>query len=144
MSEWYMEQVFATRTWKLRKEVFCPQGHLGAVMLDEDFDASHFAAYRESEVIGVLTLRSVDNDYEILFFAVHPDVRNQGVGTALLRYAYDFVKTVAGHALLVKTTRGQQHFWIERGFLPRQPILESSSTDTRMFKKCIDYSSSEG
>lgn len=138
-----MEQVFATRTWKLRKEVFSPQGHLAEVMLDEDFDASHFAAYREYEVVGIITLRSLNNDYEILFFAVHPDVRNQGVGSALLRYAYDFVKTVAGDGLIVKTTPEQQNFWIERGFLPIQPILETSPTETCIFKKLIDYSSQE-
>ena len=99
MTDWYIEQVFAARTWKLRKEVFSAKGQLSEVMLDGDFEASHFAAYNGDEVVGVLTLQRSEEDYEILYFAVHPDFRKQGAGSALLRYAFQFVKIVEGRSL---------------------------------------------
>lgn len=117
MTDWYIEQVFAARTWKLRKEVFSAKGQLSEVMLDGDFEASHFAAYNGDEVVGVLTLQRWEGDYEILYFAVHPDFRKQGAGSALLRYAFQFVKTVEGHSLFVRATSQQQHFWIQNAFV---------------------------
>ena len=117
MTDWYIEQVFAARTWKLRKELFSAKGHLSEVMLDGDFEAAHFAAYSADEVIGVLTLQCSEGDYEILYFAVHPDFRKQGAGSALVRYALQFVKTVEGRSLFVRTTSEQQHFWTQNGFV---------------------------
>jgi len=117
MTDWYIEQVFAARTWKLRKEVFSAKGQLSEVMLDGDFEASHFAAYSGDEVVGILTLLCSEGDYEILYFAVHPDFRKQGVGSALLRYVLQFVKTVEGRSLFVRANSEQHHFWIRNGFV---------------------------
>ncbi|WP_418359936.1 GNAT family N-acetyltransferase [Sphingobacterium detergens] len=117
MTDWYIEQVFAARTWKLRKEVFSAKGQLSEVMLDGDFEAAHFAAYSGDEVVGILTLLCSEGDYEILYFAVHPDFRKQGVGSALLRYALQFIKTVEGRSLFVWATSQQHHFWTQNGFV---------------------------
>ena len=117
MTKWYIEQVFAACTWKLRKEVFSSKGQLTEVMLDEDFEASHFAAYHENDVVGILTLRRSAEDYEILYFTVHPDFRMQGIGYALLRYARQFVKTFDGHRLFVRTTLQDRNFWTHNGFV---------------------------
>ena len=117
MTDWYIEQVFAARTWKLRKEVFSAKGQLSEVMLDGDFEAAHFAAYSGDEVVGILTLLCSEGDYEILYFAVHPDFRKQGAGSALLRYALQFVKTVECRSLFVRATSEQHHFWIRNGFV---------------------------
>jgi len=117
MTDWYIEQVFAARTWKLRKEVFSATGQLSEVMLDGDFEAAHFAAYSGDEVVGVLTLLCSEGDYEILYFAVHPDFRKQGAGSALLRYTLQFVKIVEGRSIFVRVTSEYYHFWTQNGFL---------------------------
>lgn len=126
MTDWYIEQVFAARTWKLRKEVFSSKGHLSEVMLEGDFEASHFAAYSESEVVGVLSLKRSDSDYEIFYFAVHPDFRRRGAGSALLRYTVQFIKTFNGHRLFVQMDAVNQQFWTRNGFVP---VKESGKPD---------------
>lgn len=115
--EWYIEQVFAARTWKLRKEIFAPEGKLGDVMLEGDFEATHFAAYDGNEVVGVLSLINSGDTYTIHFLAVAPHVRLKGIGTALLRYARLFIHTFAGQYLLANVTGDQQHFWTSNGFV---------------------------
>ena len=115
--EWYIEQVFAARTWKLRKEVFAPEGKLGDVMLEGDFEATHFAAYDGNEVVGVLSLINSGDTYTIHFLAVAPPARLRGVGTALLHYARLFIHTFAGQYLLANVTGDQQHFWTSNGFV---------------------------
>ncbi|MDR0265542.1 MAG: GNAT family N-acetyltransferase [Sphingobacterium sp.] len=117
MTEWYIEQVFAARTWKLRKEIFSPEGKLGEVMLDGDFEGTHFAAYDGNEVVGVLSLICSADSYTIHFFAVAPPARLRGVGTALLHYARLFVRTFKGRYLLVEAPHEQQHFWEKNGFV---------------------------
>lgn len=117
MIDWYIEQVVAARKWKLRKEVFSPEGKLAEVMLDGDFEATHFAAYDGNEVVGVLSLISSGDTYTIHFLAVAPDLRMKGIGTALLRYARLFVHTFAGKYLLANVTGDQQHFWTSNGFV---------------------------
>ncbi|MGE8302101.1 MULTISPECIES: GNAT family N-acetyltransferase [Sphingobacterium] len=117
MIDWYIEQVFAARTWKLRKEVFSPEGKLAEVMLDGDFEATHFAAYDGNEVVGVLSLISSGDTYTIHFLAVAPNLRMKGIGTALLRYARLFIHTFDGKYLLANVTGDQQHFWTSNGFV---------------------------
>ncbi|WP_293906596.1 GNAT family N-acetyltransferase [Sphingobacterium sp. UBA5670] len=117
MTEWYIEQVFATRTWKLRKEIFSSEGKLGEVMLDGDFDATHFAAYDGNDVVGVLSLICSADSYAIHFFAVAPHARLRGIGTALLHYARLFVRTFKGRYLLVDAPHEQQYFWEKNGFV---------------------------
>ncbi|MNK01635.1 Acetyltransferase (GNAT) family protein [compost metagenome] len=117
MIDWYIEQVFTSRTWKLRKEVFSPEGKLAEVMLEGDFEATHFAAYDGNEVVGVLSLISSGDTYTIHFLAVAPHVRLKGIGTALLRYARLFIHTFAGQYLLANVTGDQRHFWISNGFV---------------------------
>ncbi|MGE8429816.1 MAG: GNAT family N-acetyltransferase [Sphingobacterium sp.] len=118
MIDWYIEQVFAARTWTLRKEVFSPEGKLAEVMLEGDFEATHFAAYDGNEVVGVLSLICSGDNYTIHFLAVAPHVRLKGIGTALLRHAQLFIQTFAGKYLLVDVTCDQQHFWKSNGFVP--------------------------
>lgn len=116
--DWYIEQVFAARTWKLRKDVFSPGGKLGEVMLEGDFEATHFAAYDGNEVVGVLSLISSGDNYSIHFLAVAPQVRLKGVGTALLQYARLFIDTFGGKMLQAEVPFAQQHFWESNGFVP--------------------------
>ncbi|MDM1292946.1 GNAT family N-acetyltransferase [Sphingobacterium sp. N143] len=118
MSDWYVEQVFAARTWKLRKEIFSPEGSLADVMLEDDFNASHFAAYHKDEVVGVLTLTRRDDEYTVHFFAVRPIFRRQGVGYALVRYAQQFVRTLQGNRILVRSDDEHSRFWMNIGFRP--------------------------
>lgn len=114
--DWYIEQVFAARTWKLRKEVFSPSGKLGEVMLDGDFEGTHFAAYDGNDVVGVLSLISLGDNYKIHFLAVAPHVRMKGIGTALLGYATRFISTFNGRVVLAEALLDQQHFWKKNGF----------------------------
>ena len=117
MMDWYIEQVFAARTWKLRKEVFSPGGKLGEIMLDGDFEATHFAAYDGNDVVGVLSLISFGENYMIHFLAVAPHLRMKGIGTALLGYARRFIRTFNGKVILAEALLDQQHFWKKNGFV---------------------------
>jgi len=60
-----------------------------------------WVAEEDNAVAGFLVARKIASDLEILNFAVRPDSRERGIGSTLLRQAFDWGKTVgAGQALL--------------------------------------------
>lgn len=87
----YIEQVIASRTWKIRQQALYPKGSLKDVMIDEDFDGTHFAASVEGELVGVISVFEVDKEnYQFRKFAVIPKFQGYGIGSALLQSVFDF------------------------------------------------------
>lgn len=54
--------------------------------------------------------------------AVDPRVRNQGIGTALLREQLQRIDRAALPTFLVATTEGSRNLYIRQGFVPSEPI----------------------
>lgn len=79
-----------------------------------------WVAEKNGEVIGFLVGRQVANDLEILNFAVAQDRRRQGVGSALLRQAIGWGRSLsAGYALLEvrESNRAALQFYERYNFL---------------------------
>lgn len=96
----YIEQVIATRTWRLRQQVLYPEGSLKDVMIDADFEGTHFAASMEGELVGVISVFKMEEGrYQFRKFAVIPQFQGYGIGTALLKSVYDFCTIWNGTSL---------------------------------------------
>ncbi|QIH33209.1 hypothetical protein G6053_10100 [Sphingobacterium sp. DR205] len=54
------------------------------------------------------------------------------MGSALLRYTVQFIKTFNGHRLFVQMDVEHQHFWTRNGFVP---VKESGKPDR--FRKIV-------
>lgn len=100
MDSLYIEQVIATRTWKLRQEVLYSDGSLKDVMIDVDFEGTHFAASVEGELVGVISVFKIDqNQYQFRKFTVLPKFQGYGIGTALFKSVFDFCTLWKGTSL---------------------------------------------
>ena len=80
-----------------------------------------WVAEQKGEVVGFLVGRQVVSDLEILNFAVAPDARRRGAGTALLGRAIEWGKSVhAENALLEvrESNRGALQFYERHSFRP--------------------------
>jgi GNAT superfamily N-acetyltransferase len=87
----YIEQVIATRTWKLRQEVLYPEGSLKDVMIDADFEGTHFAASMAGELVGVISVFKLDKGhYQFRKFAVIPQFQRYGIGRSLFKSVLGF------------------------------------------------------
>lgn len=96
----YIEQVIATRTWRLRQQVLYPEGSLKDVMIDADFEGTHFAASMEGELVGVISVFKMEKGrYQFRKFAVLPQLQGYGIGTALLKSVFDFCKLWNGSSV---------------------------------------------
>ncbi|MFD2968932.1 GNAT family N-acetyltransferase [Sphingobacterium bambusae] len=92
MEDLVIEQVTAAVTWRLRQVVLYPAGTLADVMIDGDFEATHFGAYHDNKLIGVISLFAAGDGLQFRKFAVRADYQGKGVGTALLRRVFAYAK----------------------------------------------------
>jgi GNAT superfamily N-acetyltransferase len=92
-----VRQVTAAETYPLRQRVLRPHQTVAEVgsPADADADAGHYAAYRDGEVVGVVTVlhQSPDDEpdhrrwWRLRGMATAEEVRGQGVGRALVAAA---------------------------------------------------------
>jgi ribosomal protein S18 acetylase RimI-like enzyme len=61
-----------------------------------------------SDVNGFLVARRVASDIEILNFAVHPDERGRGAGTALLNSALDWARSFSAEQAILEVRSANQ------------------------------------
>lgn len=92
MEDLVIEQITAAVTWRLRQVVLYPAGTLADVMIDGDFEATHFGAYHDNNLIGVISLFAAGDGLQFRKFAVQADYQGKGVGTALLRRVFAYAK----------------------------------------------------
>jgi len=70
-------------------------------------------------VVGFLIARRIVRDIEILNFAVGPDLRKRGIGTALLREVFVWGKTFGAENALLEVRASNLaalHFYEQHGF----------------------------
>ena len=87
------------QTYPLRHSVLWPDKPLDYVKVDNDADGYHFGAFRDDDLIAVISLfvdTKTDNTDEanpsrarFRKFAARPDCQRQGVGTLLLNHVID-------------------------------------------------------
>lgn len=53
--------------------------------------------------------------YDLYWIAVNPDVQSRGIGSALIKYAEDFIKSLNGKLILIETS-GKPSYEKERAF----------------------------
>lgn len=130
----YIEQVIASRTWKIRQEVLYPKGSLKDVMIDDDFDGTHFAASVEGEIVGVISVFEVDKEtYQFRKFAVLSTFRGYGIGAALLNSVFDFCALWNGRTLYCDARADAVSFYKKFGMQEKgQPFVKGTLAYVRM------------
>jgi ribosomal-protein-alanine N-acetyltransferase len=80
--------------------------------------ASLTLAYLERKPAGFALTRTVIDETELMLLATHPDHRDQGVGTALLRAAMDDARAAGSATMFLEVRRGNsaERLYIQHGF----------------------------
>lgn len=75
-------------------------------------------AYVERQPAGFALTRSVVDETELMLLATHPDHRDQGVATALLRAAMDDARAAGSATMFLEVRRGNsaERLYIQHGF----------------------------
>ncbi|AUD00698.1 GNAT family N-acetyltransferase [Spirosoma pollinicola] len=82
----HIQSITPEQTYALRHSVLWPDKLLEYVKVENDSDGYHFGAYRNDELIAVISLFVNGPESRFRKFAARPDCQRQGVGTLLLNH----------------------------------------------------------
>src|ERR1700743_1281272 len=88
----HIEQIGHKLTWKLRQKVLYPEGKLYEMEIDEDADGYHFGAFKDNDLVAIVSLFQNGDSFQFRKFAVEPSVQSMGIGSMLLNYVSNFAK----------------------------------------------------
>ncbi|MFD2933727.1 GNAT family N-acetyltransferase [Spirosoma flavum] len=74
------------QTYPLRHAVLWPDKPLDYVKVDNDADGYHFGAFRDEDLVAVISLFVDGKESRFRKFAARPDRQRQGIGTLLLNH----------------------------------------------------------
>lgn len=105
----------------LRDRVFCvEQGVPKREEIDgRDNDAIHLVALRAGRVVGTCRLLFVDRTVQLSRLAVEPDVRREGVATALLREADREAAAARARRIVLHAQTYARELYTADGYEPR-------------------------
>jgi GNAT superfamily N-acetyltransferase len=112
----HIEQITSGLTWRLRQQVLYPAGNMMDMAMPEDEDGTHFGAFFENKLIGVISLFHNGTDFQFRKLAVSPPVQGKGIGTQLLQYVADHAADSGATRLLCNARTTAIPFYLKAGF----------------------------
>lgn len=105
----------------LRDRVFCvEQGVPKREEIDgRDGDAIHLVALRAGRVVGTCRLLFVDRTVQLSRLAVEPDVRREGIATALLHEADREAAAARARRIVLHAQTYARELYVADGYEPR-------------------------
>lgn len=95
----HIQSITPEQTYSLRHSVLWPDKSLEYVKVDNDSDGYHFGAFRNDELIAVISLFVNGQESRFRKFAARPDCQRQGVGTLLLNHVMAEAKRLGASIL---------------------------------------------
>lgn len=81
-----IEPIQHQQTYALRHEVLWPDKSPDYVQLDNDADGQHFGAFRDNDLLAVISLFVENDTARFRKFATRPDQQRLGIGTRLMHH----------------------------------------------------------
>jgi GNAT superfamily N-acetyltransferase len=110
-------------TYTLRHEVLWPDKPLGYVMLEEDAEGQHFGAFRDADLVAVISLFVENGVARFRKFATRPDCQRQGVGTQLLNQVIEEARKLGAHILWCDARLSAADFYQRFGMEPEGDVF---------------------
>lgn len=130
-----IEQIRPELTWRLRKEVLYPELPMYEMELEEDNYGYHFGAFRNNDLVGVVSLFQDGTDFQFRKFAVIEHARGTGVGKALLNYIMDFAIAEGAQRIWCNARTPAIGFYLLFGFERTGKLFSKGGFDYEIMEK---------
>lgn len=130
-----IEQITPHLTWRLRRDVLYPGKYLHDMEMDEDNDGYHFGAFKDNELVAVISLFSKGDDWQFRKLAVIDKVQKQGIGTQLLKYITGFVVQEGGKRLWCNARLSAVGFYNKLGYSTAGEVFYKDEIDFIVMQK---------
>lgn len=132
-----IEQIRPELTWRLRREVLYPNSPMYEMELEEDNYGYHFGAFRENDLVGVVSLFQDGTDFQFRKFAVVEHAQGTGVGKALLNYIMDFAIAEGAQRIWCNARTSAVGFYLLFGFERTGKLFSKGGFDYEIMEKII-------
>ncbi|ADB37064.1 GNAT family N-acetyltransferase [Spirosoma linguale] len=95
----HIQPITAEETYPLRHSVLWPDKPFDYVKVENDAEGYHFGAFREGELVAVISLFVNGTESRFRKFAARPDCQRQGIGTRLLNHVMDEARRLGAQTI---------------------------------------------
>ncbi|MDB5274967.1 MAG: acetyltransferase family protein [Chitinophagaceae bacterium] len=111
-----IEQITPELTWRLRRDVLYPGEYKHNMGMPEDEHGTHFGAFADGKLVGVVSLFHEGGNFQFRKFAIDPSVQQQGIGRQLLQYITDQAAENGATRLWCNARSTATGFYAKAGF----------------------------
>ena len=132
-----IEQITPTLTWRLRRDVLYPGQKMFEMEMDEDADGIHFGAFKDNQLVGVVSLFQKDTDFQFRKLAVDPAVQGMGIGNRLLDYITKHAQDEGGTKIWCNARLSAIGFYLKSGFVQTGQTFSKGGIDYEIMEKML-------
>ena len=132
-----IEQITPTLTWRLRRDVLYPGQKMFEMEMEEDANGMHFGAFKDNQLVAVVSLFQKDTDIQFRKLAVNPEVQGMGIGNSLLTYITNHVQHETGTRLWCNARISAIGFYLKAGFTQTGELFSKNGIDYEILEKAI-------
>jgi len=123
MSAFDIRPIAAADTYALRHQVLWPDKSLEYVKIDDDAAGYHFGAFRNEELLSVISLFIDGDEARFRKFATHPNFQGHGLGTALLQHVFSEARRLGARHIWCDARQDSAGFYARFGLRPEGEIF---------------------
>jgi GNAT superfamily N-acetyltransferase len=116
MPEIDIEQITQQLTWQLRRDILYPNEYKHNMAMPEDDHGTHFGAFADNKLVGVVSLFNQGTDFQFRKFAIDAHAQGKGIGAALLQYITDYAIEKDATRLWCNARNTATGFYAKAGF----------------------------
>jgi GNAT superfamily N-acetyltransferase len=110
-------------TYALRHQVLWTDKPPAYVMIAEDVDGHHFGAFRQGELVAVISLFVTGTEARFRKFATRPDCQRQGIGSQLLCRVFEEARRLGATRIWCDARQDSAAFYARFGLRPEGEIF---------------------
>ena len=136
-----IEQITPELTWHLRRDVLYPSMKLFEMEMDEDTYGTHFGAFNDVKLAGVVSLFQTGTDFQFRKLAVDPEYQQKGIGTSLLNYITDHAQKHGGTRIWCNARDTAVGFYLKLGYRSTGELFSKNGFNYEILERAITPSS---
>jgi GNAT superfamily N-acetyltransferase len=118
-----IRQIKPEETYALRHKALWPEKPFEYVILDEDAEGQHFGAFRDEDLMAVISLFVENGVARFRKFATRPDCQRQGIGMRLLNRVIEEARKLGAHTLWCDARLSAASFYQRFGMEPEGAVF---------------------
>jgi GNAT superfamily N-acetyltransferase len=132
-----IEQITPELTWRLRRDVLYPSMKLFEMELEQDTYGTHFGAFNDVKLVGVVSLFQKGADFQFRKLAVDPSLQKTGVGSSLLKYITEYAQENGGTRIWCNARVNATGFYLKSGFVQTGKLFSKNGHDYEVMEKAL-------